>query len=129
MAMANSLETRSPMLDYRFLELMQSIPGSLKLTEQETKYTLKKFALKYLPNDIVYRSKQMFTVPIGEWFKTKLKNYLKKIVLSDSLDERNIFDRTYLEKMVDSHIAGSKDFTRELRAITNLEIWFREFLD
>ena len=99
------------------------------LTEQETKYTLQKFALKYLPNDIVYRSKQMFTVPIGEWFKTKLKNYLKKIVLSDSLDERNIFDRTYLEKMVDSHIAGSKDFTRELRAITNLEIWFREFLD
>lgn len=129
MAMANSLETRSPMLDYRLFEYMQSLHGSFKLRDNETKYILKKFALKYLPKDIVYRDKQMFTVPVGEWFKTHLKDYVSNIIKSDSLKNRNIFNTIYLESILEKHLKGEKDFTRELRAIVNLEIWFREFED
>ncbi|WP_418186778.1 asparagine synthase (glutamine-hydrolyzing) [Aliarcobacter lanthieri] len=127
MAMANSLETRSPMLDYRLFEYMQSLHGSFKLRENETKYILKKYALKYLPKDIVYRDKQMFTVPVGEWFKTHLKDYVIDIIKSESLKNRNIFDINYLENILNKHINNEKDYTRELRAIVNLEIWFREF--
>mgnify|MGYP000449848535 FL=1 len=127
MAMANSLETRSPMLDYRLFEYMQSLQGSFKLRDNETKYILKKFALKYLPHDIVYRDKQMFTVPVGEWFKTHLKDYVVDIIKSESLKNRNIFDVKYLYDILQKHINNEKDYTRELRAIVNLEIWFREF--
>jgi asparagine synthase (glutamine-hydrolysing) len=127
MAMANSLETRSPLLDYRLFELIQSIPGKYKLQDGETKYILKKFALKYLPKDIVYRKKQMFTVPVGEWFKTNLKDYVIDIVTSDSLKSRNIFNDEYLNQILDDHINETKDYTRELRAIVNLELWFRVF--
>ena len=127
MAMANSLETRSPMLDYRLFEYMQSLQGKFKLRDNETKYILKKFALKYLPKDIVYRDKQMFTVPVGEWFKTHLKEYISNIIKSDSLKNRNIFDVKYLYDILQKHINNEKDYTRELRAIVNLEIWFREF--
>lgn len=129
MAMANSLETRSPLLDYRLFELIQSIPGKFKLDEGETKYILKKFALRYLPYDIVYRKKQMFTVPVGEWFKTNLKDYLIDIIKSDSLKSREIFSEEYLNKILYDHISGEKDYTRELRAIVNLELWFRIFQD
>jgi asparagine synthase (glutamine-hydrolysing) len=127
MAMANSLETRSPLLDYRLFELTQSLPGIYKLNGNETKYILKKFALKYLPHNIVYRKKQMFTVPVGEWFKTNLKNYVVDIISSDSLKNRGIFNHHYLTKILDEHISESKDYTRELRAIVNLELWFRGF--
>ena len=127
MAMANSLETRSPMLDYRLFEYMQNLHGSFKLRENETKYILKKFALKYLPKDIVYRDKQMFTVPVGEWFKTHIKDYVVDIIKSESLKNRNIFDVKYLYDILQKHINNEKDYTRELRAIVNLEIWFREF--
>ena len=127
MAMAHSLETRSPLLDYRLFELMQSVHGSFKLRENETKYILKKFSLKYLPKDVVYRKKQMFTVPVGEWFKTKLKSYVVNIINSDSLKSRKIFNPVYLNMMLDDHINNKKDYTRELRAIVNLEIWFRKF--
>lgn len=127
MAMANSLETRSPMLDYRLFEYMQSLSGSFKLRDNETKYILKKFALKYLPSDIVYRDKQMFTVPVGEWFKTHLKNYVENIVKSHSLNSRNIFKTEYLNNILEKHLSAKKDYTRELRAIVNLELWFREF--
>tara|TARA_B100000787_G_scaffold160348_1_gene139318 strand:+ start:103 stop:1860 length:1758 start_codon:yes stop_codon:yes gene_type:complete len=129
MAMANSLETRSPFLDYRFFELTQSLKGNFKLRENETKYILKKYALKYLPKDIVYRDKQMFTVPVGEWFKTHLKDYVSDIINSNSLKSRNIFNNEYLNKILKIHVDGKKDHTRELRAIVNLEIWFRQFID
>ena len=127
MAMANSLETRSPLLDYRLFELTQSLPGKFKLSGDETKYILKKYALKYLPHDIVYRPKQMFTVPVGEWFKTNLKDYVVDIITSDSLKSRNIFNSGYLSKILEDHISETKDYTRELRAIVNLELWFRRF--
>lgn len=129
MAMANSLETRSPLLDYRFFELIQSIPGKYKLQDGETKYILKKYALQYLPYDIVYRKKQMFTVPVGEWFKTNLKEYISDIITSNSLKNRGIFNIKYLEEILYRHIREEKDYTRELRAIANLEIWFRKFND
>lgn len=129
MAMANSLETRSPMLDYRLFEFTQSIKGSFKLSENETKYILKKFALRYLPEDVVYRDKQMFTVPVGEWFKTHLKSYILDILNSDSLKNRNIFNSDHLAFILEEHISERKDYTREIRAIANLELWFREFVD
>jgi asparagine synthase (glutamine-hydrolysing) len=69
----------------------------------------------------------MFTVPIGEWFKTHLKVYVENIIKSDSLSERNIFDIVYLNSILEKHILNKKDYTRELRAIVNLELWFREF--
>ncbi|MEA2017803.1 MAG: asparagine synthase C-terminal domain-containing protein, partial [Campylobacterota bacterium] len=127
MAMANSLETRSPLLDYRLFELTQSLAGKMKLSSDETKYILKKFALRYLPHDIVYRQKQMFTVPVGEWFKTNLKDYVVDIITSDSLKSRGIFNSEYLNKILNEHIKETKDYTRELRAIVNLELWFRRF--
>ena len=129
MAMANSLETRSPLLDYRFFELTQSLKGDFKLREGETKYILKKYALKYLSKDIVYRDKQMFTVPVGEWFKTKLKGYVTEIINSDSLTNRGIFNKEYLNLMLKDHTENKVDYTRELRAIVNLELWFRSFMD
>ncbi|WP_347174839.1 asparagine synthase (glutamine-hydrolyzing) [Polaribacter uvawellassae] len=129
MAMANSLETRSPLLDYRLFELTQSLSGNFKLRDGETKYILKKFALKYLPENIVYRDKQMFTVPIGEWFKTHLKDYVSEVINSDSLKSREIFNINYLSTILKKHLNGEQDYTRELRAIVNLELWFRGFID
>lgn len=130
MAMANSLEARSPMLDYRLFEYVNKMPGDLKFQNNVTKYFLKKFALKYLPNDIVFRKKQMFTVPVGEWFKTSLSEYLNDLLRSKSFINRNIINDNFLKKMITEHNSKSgKDYTRELRALANLEIWYRTFVD
>ena len=129
MAMANSLEIRSPFLDYRVFEFMFKLPSDFKLREKETKYLLKKLATRYLPESIVYRKKQMFSVPIGEWFKSRLKDYVTQIVRSDSLKSRGVFDMAYLDDLLSSHLEETRDCTRELRAIVNLELWFRQFVD
>jgi asparagine synthase (glutamine-hydrolysing) len=71
----------------------------------------------------------MFTVPVGEWFKTNLKDYIIEIIDSDLLKNRGIFNHEYLNSMLKDHIEGKIDYTRELRAIVNLELWFRSFTD
>jgi asparagine synthase (glutamine-hydrolysing) len=129
MGMANSLEARSPFLDYRFFEILMKIPGNKKLKNGETKYILKKLALRHFSEEHVYRDKQMFTVPIGEWFKTKLSNFLVETLTDKRFVSRNIFKQELILLMINDHITGKKNLTRELRAIVNLELWFREFID
>ena len=129
MGMAHSLETRSPFLDYRLFELTFKLPGNLKLQKNQTKYIQKKLAERYLPNDIIYREKQMFTVPVGEWFKGKLQSYIKDKLLSSRFENRQLFQPKLIENMINNHVSGQNNYTRELRALLNLEIWFSKFVD
>lgn len=128
MGMANSLEARSPMLDYRLYELMFNTPGRYKISsEGETKNTLKKLSLRYLPEDVVYRKKQMFTVPIGEWFKDRKKDELLDLVNSPRLKKLGMFNLEVLNEMISNHISSKENYTRELRAIMNIDIWLKVF--
>ena len=104
MGMAHSLETRSPFLDYRLFELTFKLPGNLKLQKNQTKYIQKKLAERYLPNDIIYREKQMFTVPVGEWFKGKLQSYIKDKLLSSRFENRQLFQPKLIENMINNHV-------------------------
>lgn len=129
MAMANGLETRSPFLDYRLFEMLSKIPGKMKLRDGETKYILKKLALAHFSHEHVYRKKQMFTVPVGEWFKGKLRGFLEEITTSESFLSRGILNDKFIKQLVDNHVNNKSNHTRELRAVVNLEMWFRHFVD
>lgn len=71
-SMANSLETRAPLLDYRIVELMYQVDKSIKMPsykDKGVKHCLKKVMANKLPSEIVNRRKQGFEVPLREWFK------------------------------------------------------------
>lgn len=72
--MANSLEMRNPFLDKKLVEFAFSLSGGLKIKKRESKYLLKKLASRYLPKDIVYRTKKGFSVDIDT-----INSYMKKI--------------------------------------------------
>lgn len=129
MAMANSLETRSPFLDYRFYEFFASIPGQQKVKFNETKYYAKKLGIRHFKESHVYRDKQMFTVPVGEWFKNSLGTYIDELLFNGKFESRNLFKINIVRKFVDDHMLGKHNYTREIRALLNLEIWFRIFID
>lgn len=129
MAMANSLEVRSPFLDYRLAEFAFSIPGHFKLRGGETKAILKDAVEPMLGPALTRRSKQMFTVPVGEWFRQKLAGYCREMLLDGRLGARGLVDENTIREMLASHIAGSGNYTRQLRALISLEIWFRLFVD
>lgn len=129
MSMAVGLETRAPFLDYRMMELAFRMPGSLKLAGQETKYLYKKAVRELIGDHLAYRRKQMFTVPVGEWFKTRLAPYCRDMLLSARTAARGLFDSREVATLLDQHQSGSYDRTRELRALIAVEWWNRVFAD
>lgn len=129
MGMAVSLEARAPFLDYRMMELAFQIPGEMKLRNGETKAILKSTVSDLIGNALAYRRKQMFTVPIGEWFKGPLFNPIQRFILSEQALSRGLFEREVLNELLESHREERANYTRQLRAVVALEIWHRIFID
>jgi asparagine synthase (glutamine-hydrolysing) len=127
MGMAVSIENRAPFLDYRMVELAFSMPGSLKLKKGETKYIYKKAVEGLIGQDLTYRKKQMFTVPISEWLKHELRDMVTELLFSKKSLKRKLFNKQYVKSLYAIHCTGSANNTREIRALMALEIWFREF--
>lgn len=129
MAMAHSLEVRSPFLDYNLAEFAFRMPGSLKLREDESKWIYKRAVEPLLGSELTYRKKQMFTVPVGEWFRQRLSGLCRDLLLDGRLESRRLFDPIIVAQMLSDHIDGRGNYTRQLRALMSLEIWFRLFVD
>lgn len=127
MGMAVSIENRAPFLDYRMMELAFRMPGEMKLKHGVTKYIYKKAVAPLIGEDLAYRKKQMFTVPVGEWFKEELKDLCEELLLSPEAVSRNIFNTQFVRKMFADHCEGVANNTREIRALMAVEIWFRKF--
>ena len=73
--MAVSLEVRCPILDHVFMEYVARIPSNLKLVGTNGKHIFKKALKRCLPDDILYRKKMGFGVPILEWLRKDLRDY------------------------------------------------------
>lgn len=129
MAMAVGLETRAPFLDYRMMELAFRMPGNLKLRGGETKSIYKKAVRPLIGTQLADRRKQMFTVPVGEWFKSGQASYCRDMLLSAQTAQRGLFDRREVARLLDQHQSGERDRTRELRALIAVEWWNRTFVD
>jgi len=129
MAMANSLEVRSPFLDYRLVEFAFRMPGALKLARGETKAIYKEAVRDLLGEELTRRRKQMFTVPVGDWFRQSLAQYCRSLLLDGRMGARGLISEQAVSGMLQAHIDGRANHTRQLRALVSLEIWFRLFID
>ncbi|MCS7232074.1 MAG: asparagine synthase C-terminal domain-containing protein, partial [Elusimicrobiota bacterium] len=129
-SMANSLEARSPFLDYKLLEFTASIPSSWKLKYGfKTKYILKETFRNFLPKQILYRGKQGFGLPIGRWLRDELKNFVKEILLCEKFKNRGLFNFKNVEFLLNQHFESKQDHGYRIFALVVLELWFRVFID
>ena len=128
-SMANSLEVRAPMLDHKFMELVATIPSSLKLQGQEKKYIFKKALTPYLPEQILYRKKQGFEVPLDRWFRNELKELVQETVLSPKALNRGFFQTETLTRMWRQHQSGQRNLGTNFWTFLMLELWYRKFME
>jgi asparagine synthase (glutamine-hydrolysing) len=128
-SMANSLEARSPLLDHKVVEFAASLPENLKMRGTTPKYLLKKIAARLVPREAVYRRKMGFGVPIGNWLRGEMKDFLRGALLSEKSFKRGLFEPQKIEKMVAQHTAGERDFAPQLWTLLMLELWFQQFID
>jgi asparagine synthase (glutamine-hydrolysing) len=127
MGMACSIEARTPFLDYRMVELAFRMPGSFKLQAGETKYLYKKAVAPLIGEELAYRRKQMFTVPIGEWFRKDLYPLCRELLVTQPTLVARLFDTSAVGSLLEGHRSGKVNYTREIRALLALEIWARAF--
>ncbi|MFK7803982.1 MAG: asparagine synthase (glutamine-hydrolyzing) [Anaerolineae bacterium] len=127
--MAHSLEGRSPFLDHELAQFAASLPPELKLKGRETKYILKKSMEGVLPDNILYRPKQGFSVPIGRWFREELRQPVRDLLLNRQTLERGWFDASGIETLLDEHISGRRNHRYAIWSLLVLELWAQTVLD
>jgi len=128
-SMANSLEVRCPFLDHQFVEFAATIPSKMKLGKDGGKAILKNAVKDLLPPEIINKPKSGFGIPLAKWFREELSDMLRGTLLDQVAAKRNLFNKSFVEKMVDEHIDGRRDWSNRLWAFLFLELWFREFID
>ena len=116
-SMAHGLEVRVPFLDHELVEWAAALPATLKLHRQEGKYILKKALEPYLPYDVLYRPKMGFTVPLATWFRGPLRARLQDAVLGPMVSESGLFEPGAVQKLVDAHMRGYRDYSTILWAL------------
>ena len=122
MGMAMSIEARTPFLDWRMMEFAFRSRGATKLHGGDKKHWYKRAVAPLIGADLAQRRKQMFTVPVGEWFKGESFGWLAATLRGSELLSR-FFQQQVMESMLEQHRTGAANFTRELRALAALALW------
>jgi len=128
-SMAHSLEVREPLMDHLLIEWLATLRSSEKINGQEGKYLLKKAMEPYLPDDVLYRPKMGFAVPLARWFRGPLKTRVQQAILGDRLAATGWFNRDYLKHLVDAHNSGVRDYSASLWTLLMFEAFLRNVME
>ena len=129
MTMAFGLEARVPFLDHSLVEWSFSIPSRLKRKHDEGKYFLRKSLESKLPHEILHRRKHGFNLPMSQWFKKDMKDYMCSCLSEDVIAKRNLFNPKHVTKILTEHFNGICDHSSKLMVLLMLELWFENFTD
>jgi asparagine synthase (glutamine-hydrolysing) len=123
MGMAVSIEARTPFLDYRMMELAFQSRGRTKLSESgDKKHWFKRAVAPLIGADLAHRKKQMFTVPVGDWFRTQRYAWLHQLLTGSEM-LNTVVEAAELERLLEAHRSGAANLTRELRALAAVALW------
>jgi len=127
MSMANSLEVRAPLLDYRVVEFAATLPSSLKIRGNTGKLLLKKTFSPHLPELILNRRKHGFTVPLDNWFRTDLLALGRKHLL-DHAALADFFERQQIRQLWQEHQEQKANHGTLLWSLLSFSLWQQEYL-
>ncbi|MFC5931580.1 asparagine synthase (glutamine-hydrolyzing) [Cryobacterium melibiosiphilum] len=127
MSMAASLELRPPLLDHRLVDLAFRLPSSVKVRGGTTKWVLKEVARRYLPAEVVDRRKVGFRVPLGDWFRSGLRDSMwDRLTGADSFVGQTL-DRTAVRELLERHDSGRFNEENRIWTLMCLEVWHETF--
>lgn len=129
MAMANSLEGRSPLIDHRLVEFAVRLPASMRVRNGRGKHLLRQVARRWLPSDVLDKPKQGFAIPLAAWFRGPLRELASDLIGSRAFRERGLIAPTAADAYLADHLAGRADHGETLWLVVSLELWARRYLD
>jgi asparagine synthase (glutamine-hydrolysing) len=119
--MAHSLEGRVPFLDHELVEFANSISPLYKLNGNEGKYLLKKAMSSQLPQELLYRKKQGFGVPLDHYFRTELQSFAEEILFDFS--GHDYYQKPELRQLWEAHQSGQSNYASLFWMLISFNLW------
>jgi asparagine synthase (glutamine-hydrolysing) len=129
MSMANSLEVRAPILDKDIIEFAATLPSNLKFRDKEKKYALKEAFKPLLSDDILYRKKMGFSVPLAQWFREEIKDIAHKYLIADVKGLSQVFQLSAVNQLWHEHQNSQHDHSAILWSMLMFEMWWHRYMD
>lgn len=124
-AMANSLETRVPMLDHRLVEFALGLNSSLNIKDNVGKQILRDIAFKYIPRELLERPKRGFAVPKAHWLRNELEPMAGDLLHPDLIKRQGILDADIVDDLWKSHLSGKTNQSMQLWGILMFQQWMQ----
>lgn len=128
-SMAASIEVRVPFLDVELMQLAARIPERLQLSGGVGKHLLKRAMRRYLPDEVLYRSKTGFGVPLRKWMMDELAPLIADLLSERRIRERGLFEPAAVQQIVRENRTNQADHGYLIYALLSLELWMQTFID
>lgn len=126
-SMLNSLEVRTPFLDREMLRFSFTLPSCFKVRPFSSKLILREILKKYFPLDLASRKKQGFSLPLREWFRKELRDFLYSNLSPSQIARIGITSQARVDTLLQAHIQKREDLHNELWSLLVLELWYRKW--
>ena len=124
-SMAHSLEVREPLMDHELVEWVATLPSAMKLRGSNGKAIFKKAMEPHLPNDVLYRPKMGFSVPLARWLRGPLRQRLRTALLDGPVLEGGWLDPAAVRQLVEQHESGRADHSTPLWTLLMFDAFLR----
>ena len=128
MSMSTSLEVRVPFLDHEFVEFSAALPGWFKLKGYTTKYIFRQAIRGLVPDRIVDRGKQGYSLPVKNLLRGQLRPLMEELLTQSPLVKDYTNPKT-IGRLMKEHLAGTHNHNHVLWALMNAALWHRRFLE
>jgi asparagine synthase (glutamine-hydrolysing) len=128
-SMAHSLESRVPFLDTVVTNLALALPARQKVRGLRKKLLLRKAVAPLLPARIVHGRKRGFSIPAAAWLRGELEPFARDVLSADSLRRQGFFDPMVVARLIDEHVAGREDRSRQLWGLLAFTLWHERHVE
>jgi asparagine synthase (glutamine-hydrolysing) len=122
-SMAHSLEARVPYLDREVHALTRTLPAQMRVRGLSKKRLLRQAVAPLLPRQIVHGRKKGFSIPAAAWLKDDLQPLARDLLSPAALGESGLFDPRPVQRLLDEHVAGRHDHSRQLWGLLMFRLW------
>jgi asparagine synthase (glutamine-hydrolysing) len=124
-SMAVSLEARCPLLDHRVVDFAWTLPANLKIRDGQAKWILRQVLYRHVPPALVDRPKAGFSIPVGGWLKSSLRDWAEDLLDESKLRQAGYFNPKPIRDLWQDHLDGRRNGQYALWSILMFEDWRR----
>ncbi len=125
-SMYNSLESRIPFLNHHIVEFAMTLPLNFKIKDGNGKIPLKNILYKYVPKTLLERSKTGFSIPLANYFRTELKDYIYEILSYSNLKKHNLINFSYVSNLLNDHMVKKINKEHQIWDIVVFQNWYNK---